>query len=104
MKNYIFIAICLSILISCAGGRANLNNQVDDREIVQIGLYGKHGHIVMFDDDNDRTPDYFEYYNCHPMWAGFSPQLTVKQPDGTYRFGNHTCKKMGFADFRPENQ
>ena len=99
MKHFIFIAICVSILISCAGGRTNLNNQVDTREIVQTGIYAKHGYIVMFDDDGDRTPDYFEYYNCHPLWSDAS-QLTIRQSDGTYRFGNHTCLKRGFADFR----
>jgi len=102
MQRIIFIAICMSLLISCAGGRSNLYNQVnpnDTREIIQTGIYAKHGYIVMFDDDGDRTPDYFEYYNCHPLWSDAS-QLTIRQPDGSYRFGNHTCLKRGFADFR----
>jgi hypothetical protein len=57
----------------------------------------------MFDYNDDQTPDYFEYYMCHPLWSD-EDQLFVKQSDGTYRFGNHNCTKKGYADFRVKYQ
>jgi hypothetical protein len=103
MKHLIFIALCIAMFTSCAAIPRTQDglHPTDNRVIINTGYYAKHGHIVMFDDDGDRTPDYFEYYDC--LW-GEGDRLTVKQPDGSYRFGDHRCIKRGFADFRPKSQ
>lgn len=104
MIRTITIAICLITLASCAAlPNVATPHPTDNRVIINTGIYAKYGHIVMFDDDGDRTPDYFEYYTCHPLWSN-PENLTIRQPDGSYRFGDHNCLKRGFADFRPKSQ
>ena len=97
MKKLIIIIAILGLLCSCA--TVQPTKPIGNAKIINTGIYAKYGHILMFDDDGDRTPDYFEYYTCHPLFSNPS-QLAIKQPDGDFIMGNHNCIKRGFADFR----